>query len=81
MSNRIKILDIWVDVLSKEAALKKVHLFLKKGSRAHSIFASNTEKNFALAKDPQLKKEYKNADLLIPDGIGLVWAARFLFGI
>ena len=81
MSDRIKILDIWVDVLSKEAALKKVHMLLKKGSRAHSIFASNPEKCFALAKDPRLKNAYKNADLLIPDGIGLVWAARFLFGI
>ena len=61
-------------------AQKKASHFLKYGNRVHSIFASNPEKNFSLPKDPQLLEAFKNADLLLPDGVGIVWAARILYG-
>jgi len=79
--DRLKILDIWVDAVSREMARGKVRHFLKYGNRAHSIFASNPEKNFSFPKDPQLLETFKNADLLLPDGIGIVWAARILYGV
>lgn len=81
MVDRIKILDIGVDAVSKETAINKVQYFLENGQRAHSIFASNPEKNFSLPKDPLLHSIFMNADLLLPDGIGIVWAARVLYGI
>lgn len=81
MINRIKILDIWVDDVSREVAIDKVNCFLKHGERPHSIFASNPEKNFTLSKDPLLHEIFRKADLLLPDGIGVVWAARILYGI
>jgi N-acetylglucosaminyldiphosphoundecaprenol N-acetyl-beta-D-mannosaminyltransferase len=61
-------------------AQEKVCHFLKYGNRVHSIFASNPEKSFSLPKDPQLLETFKNADLLLADGIGIVWAARILYG-
>jgi N-acetylglucosaminyldiphosphoundecaprenol N-acetyl-beta-D-mannosaminyltransferase len=64
---RLKILNIWVDAVNREMAQEKVCHFLKYGKRPHSIFASNPEKNFSVPKDP--------------DGIGIVWAARILFGV
>lgn len=81
MVDRIKILDIGVDAVSKETAIDRVQYFLENGQRAHSIFASNPEKNFSLPKDPPLHSIFMNADLLLPDGIGIVWAARVLYGI
>jgi N-acetylglucosaminyldiphosphoundecaprenol N-acetyl-beta-D-mannosaminyltransferase len=78
--DRIKILNIWVDAVNKELAINKVNDYLQNGKRPHSIFASNPEKNFSVPKDPLLYQTYKNADLLLPDGIGIVWAARVLFG-
>jgi N-acetylglucosaminyldiphosphoundecaprenol N-acetyl-beta-D-mannosaminyltransferase len=78
--DRLKILNIWVDAVSRKMAKEKVRYFLKSGNRVHSIFASNPEKNFSFPKDPQLLKTFKNADLLLPDGVGIVWAARLLFG-
>jgi N-acetylglucosaminyldiphosphoundecaprenol N-acetyl-beta-D-mannosaminyltransferase len=61
-------------------ARERVCYFLKYGKRPHSIFAANPEKNFSFPKDPQLLEAFRNADLLLPDGVGIVWAARILFG-
>jgi len=80
MQNRLKILNIWVDKVTREDALERVKTFLASGSKPHSIFASNPEKNFSIPKDPDLYETFRNADLLIPDGIGIVLAVRFLYG-
>ena len=44
------------------------------------VIASNPEKNFSVPKDAVLYDTFKNADLLLPDGIGVVFAARILYG-
>ncbi|MDP3013667.1 MAG: WecB/TagA/CpsF family glycosyltransferase [Candidatus Subteraquimicrobiales bacterium] len=80
MNNRLSILNIWVDPVNKEEAIDKVKSFLKWADRPHSIFASNPEKNFSVPKDPLLYETFKKADLLLPDGIGMVLAARILYG-
>lgn len=80
MKDRLKILDIWVDPLTREDAIECVSMFLKQGRRPHAIFASNPEKNFSVPADPDLYKVYGEADILLPDGIGMVYAARLLHG-
>ena len=80
MNDRLNILNIWVDPVNKEEAIGRVKSFLKSGNRPHSIFASNPEKNFAVPKDPLLYDTFKKADLILPDGIGMVLAARILYG-
>ena len=75
---RHPILDIWTDAISRENALQKVSDFIDTGTRAHTIFATNPEKNYSVPKDPLLYESFKNADLLLPDGIGMVMAARIL---
>ena len=81
LSDRLNILNIWVDPLTKEEALSRVEGFLINGNKPHLIFAVNPEKNFSVPRDPSLCKTFKSADLLIPDGIGIVLAARILYGI
>jgi N-acetylglucosaminyldiphosphoundecaprenol N-acetyl-beta-D-mannosaminyltransferase len=81
MVDRIKILDIWVDAIDKKSAIKKVQHYLTHGTRPHSIFAANPEKNYSFPKDYLLYTTFRNADLLLPDGSGIVWAARLLFGL
>jgi N-acetylglucosaminyldiphosphoundecaprenol N-acetyl-beta-D-mannosaminyltransferase len=78
--DRLKILNIWVDAVNRNLARERVYHFLKYGKRPHSIFAANPEKNFSFPKDPQLLETFRTADLLLPDGVGIVWAARILFG-
>ena len=75
---RLKILNLWVDPVTMGQALDRVVAFVEKGSRPHAIFAVNPEKNFSVPKDPALLESFRSADLLIPDGIGVVMAARFL---
>ena len=77
---RLEILNIWVDMVGRETALECARCFLK-SQRPHSIFAANPEKNFSIPMDPLVYETFKQADLLIPDGIGMVWAARLLYGV
>ncbi len=80
MKDRLKILDVWVDPVSREECLRTVRHYLRAGNRPHIIFAVNPEKNFSVPKDAILYETFRSADLLIPDGIGIVLAARMLYG-
>jgi N-acetylglucosaminyldiphosphoundecaprenol N-acetyl-beta-D-mannosaminyltransferase len=77
---RLKILNLWVDVVNMRQAIEKIRHFIDSGTRPHSVFAVNPEKNFSIPKDVVLHQAFKDADLLIPDGIGVVLAARILYG-
>ena len=79
--NRFDILNIGVDPVDEEQALEIVNRFLRLSDRPHSIFAVNPEKAFSVPKDPLLHQTFQTADLLIPDGIGIVLAVRLLYGI
>jgi N-acetylglucosaminyldiphosphoundecaprenol N-acetyl-beta-D-mannosaminyltransferase len=81
MKNRLKVLKIWVDPVTMNEALENVRSFIEQGNRLHTIFAVNPEKNFSVPRDPLLYEAFKTADLLIPDGVGIVAAVRLLHGI
>jgi N-acetylglucosaminyldiphosphoundecaprenol N-acetyl-beta-D-mannosaminyltransferase len=81
LNNRLKILNIWVDPVDRKEAIQRVKNFLATGTRPHAIIASNPEKHFSVPKDAVLHDTFKNADLLLPDGIGVVLAARILYGV
>jgi N-acetylglucosaminyldiphosphoundecaprenol N-acetyl-beta-D-mannosaminyltransferase len=76
---RLQVLDIWVDPLTRREAIRRVRYFLEHGTRPHAVFASNPEKNFSVTKDPELHRIFSEADLLLPDGIGMVLAAKLLY--
>jgi N-acetylglucosaminyldiphosphoundecaprenol N-acetyl-beta-D-mannosaminyltransferase len=80
LKNRLKILNIWVDPVDRKEAIQRVKYFLTEGTRPHAVIAANPEKNFSVPKDAVLYDTFKNADLLLPDGIGIVLAARILYG-
>jgi len=81
MNDRLEILNIWVDPVDRKEAIQRVKNFLAIGSKPHAIIAANPEKNFSVPKDVVLNDTFKNADLLLPDGIGVVLAARILYGV
>ncbi len=80
MNDRLKMLDVWVDPVTRETAIERATNFLRHGQRPHAIFASNPEKNFSVPANAELYRAFGEADLLIPDGIGMVWAAGVLYG-
>jgi len=77
---RLKILNIWVDAVDRGTAIDIVQDMLTHGDKPHVIFASNPEKNFSVPGRPEILRCYRNADLLLPDGIGMVLAARLIHG-
>jgi N-acetylglucosaminyldiphosphoundecaprenol N-acetyl-beta-D-mannosaminyltransferase len=79
LKDRIKILDIGVDAITREAAINKVQHFIENGQRVHSIFASNPEKNFSLPKNPSLHSQRLPGSDFIFDICEL--AARERYGV
>ncbi len=75
---RINILDIPVDCVTMSTALDYVEEIILKTNKPSSILAINPEKIIKVKQEPLLLKSIKHAQLLIPDGIGVVWAARLL---
>jgi N-acetylglucosaminyldiphosphoundecaprenol N-acetyl-beta-D-mannosaminyltransferase len=81
MNARLQILDIQVDPVSQQEAIERVGGFFSADGRVYTVLASNPEKNFSVPRDPVLLDLYTHADLLLPDGIGVVLAARLLHGV
>jgi N-acetylglucosaminyldiphosphoundecaprenol N-acetyl-beta-D-mannosaminyltransferase len=79
MVKRFPIIHIGVDSVDMDKALHISTQFIESGDRLHTVFASNPEKCFQTPKDPLLNNVFSKADLLIPDGIGMVLAARLLY--
>jgi N-acetylglucosaminyldiphosphoundecaprenol N-acetyl-beta-D-mannosaminyltransferase len=51
------------------------------GSKGQYILAINPEKVMVLLKDESLLATFSRAAMLIPDGIGVVWAMRWIRGM
>jgi N-acetylglucosaminyldiphosphoundecaprenol N-acetyl-beta-D-mannosaminyltransferase len=57
--------------------IELAHLYMA-GSRCHQIATVNPEFVMAAGKDRQFMHVLQNADLCIPDGIGLLYASRWM---
>lgn len=78
-SIRTDILGVPVDAVNMRSALQIVRDMLASG-KVNTIVAVNPEKVIAAQKNPELLRALQDASLLIPDGIGVVAAARLLHG-
>jgi N-acetylglucosaminyldiphosphoundecaprenol N-acetyl-beta-D-mannosaminyltransferase len=74
---RIEILGVPVDCVSMRGALDFVDELVRQAQPA-AVIAVNPEKVMKARQDPWLLDQLRQAALLLPDGIGVVWAARLL---
>jgi N-acetylglucosaminyldiphosphoundecaprenol N-acetyl-beta-D-mannosaminyltransferase len=74
---RVDILGVPVDCVGMHEALEYAESVIR-GEGHVSVVAVNPEKIIRAQKDPLLKNQLVSAGLLIPDGIGVVLAARLL---
>ena len=74
---RIEILGVPVDCLTMDRTVELAASVLA-GNLAQSIVAVNPEKVMRARYDVRLRDQLKRAGVLIPDGIGVVIAARIL---
>jgi N-acetylglucosaminyldiphosphoundecaprenol N-acetyl-beta-D-mannosaminyltransferase len=77
MPKRIEVLGVPVDCVDMAEALKAVDTMIAERRKA-AVIAVNPEKVIAAKRNPQLMDAIRSAGLLIPDGIGVVLAARLL---
>lgn len=76
----IEIFGLKVNTLDYPAALRQVKRFIAEGQPRWAV-SINPEKIVKAQGDPALKEVLRQGDLCLPDGTGLVWAARFLQGV
>lgn len=75
--NKIAILGVGIDNLILSEALGKAERFLNSG-KINFIATPNPEIILAAKKDDEFRKILNSADLALADGVGLIFASRFL---
>jgi N-acetylglucosaminyldiphosphoundecaprenol N-acetyl-beta-D-mannosaminyltransferase len=74
---RVEILGVPVDCVTMEQSVQWVETTLA-SNQPRSVIAVNPEKVIKANQDPELLNRLQQAGLLIPDGIGVVFAVRLL---
>jgi N-acetylglucosaminyldiphosphoundecaprenol N-acetyl-beta-D-mannosaminyltransferase len=75
--SQVDILGIRVDNVTSDEAVLSVQGFIRNG-RPHQVVTVNPEFIMAARRDPEFAQILNQADLALPDGQGLLWAARML---
>ncbi|UCD85232.1 MAG: WecB/TagA/CpsF family glycosyltransferase, partial [Deltaproteobacteria bacterium] len=78
-NNRKAILNVPVDICQPEGFISEIEKKLHQPG-VRTIFAINPEKVMAARKNQELSSALQEADFLIPDGIGIVFGLRMLYG-
>jgi N-acetylglucosaminyldiphosphoundecaprenol N-acetyl-beta-D-mannosaminyltransferase len=73
--HQTRILGVRVDCLDMESALERIESFAAEGGH-HLVATVNPEFVMRAQKDADFARVLESADLCLPDGTGVVWAAR-----
>ena len=80
--NAVKILGISVTINPKNEILEEIQKYLvstgKKTQKSLVIYTPNTEQLVLATKNPAFSNVLNQADIAIPDTVGVVWASRML---
>ncbi|MFR9239396.1 MAG: WecB/TagA/CpsF family glycosyltransferase [Clostridium baratii] len=74
--SRIKFLNIEVDNLTMGEAVEAVDNIIQEGKSSY-VVTPNVDHIVKLEKDKEFQDVYKNADLILTDGMPLIWISRF----
>jgi N-acetylglucosaminyldiphosphoundecaprenol N-acetyl-beta-D-mannosaminyltransferase len=76
-TNRVRILGLPVAAVTYEEWLARIGEWVQSG-RCHHVCTINPEFMMVAQRDRDFFNILNRADLCIPDGVGLLWAARYL---
>ena len=71
------ILGVKIDQVTMEEAVANIAAMIAE-PKPHLVITANSEMVMAAKRDPLLYEIIERADLVVPDGIGLIWAGRIL---
>lgn len=72
---RIPVLGVMIDAVTMSEAVAAIENFIAQG-RPRLVVTANAEMVISAEKDPELGAIMAAADMVVPDGAGVVWAAR-----
>lgn len=78
---RGRVLGVPIDKVDMSSALEFVSVQIQNNKKGSYILAVNAEKIMSIQKDSFLRTFFENAALLLPDGIGIVLAIRWILGL
>ncbi|MEJ5337985.1 MAG: WecB/TagA/CpsF family glycosyltransferase [Thermus sp.] len=76
---RLTLLGLPLDPVDMEGALERIGRFLEEGG-AHQVVTLNPEIAVRAQEDEALRRAVLEAELVTPDGVGILWAAQRLCG-
>jgi len=77
LNEKVNILGLEIDSLSMHETIEKIGQLIEK-NRSALILTPNVQRLIYGIRDKQTEKIYKKADMLIPDGMPLIWASKLL---
>lgn len=77
MSERVKVLSIPIDNLSRDELIEKIEQFVV-SKKPHQIITVNAEFLVAAQKDVVFREILRSSSLNTADGMGVLWAGKFL---
>ena len=74
---KLNVLGVEIDNVTVESATDRIFEMLRE-ARPHAVFTPNSEIVYAAYKDAEFCDVINSADMLTPDGIGIVYASKIL---
>ena len=74
---RIKFLNIEIDNLSMEESIDYIDKLVQRNTSSY-VVTPNVDHIVKLENDVEFSKVYNNADLILTDGMPLIWISKFL---
>ncbi len=74
---RISILGVGIHDVTEEEAVARVERFIRQGG-PHQVVTVNPEFVMEARRNPAFREVLAQADLAVPDGVGILWAGRLL---
>lgn len=77
-SHRLHILGVPIDPATFESMLDGITQWIARGDRVYQICTASPEFVMIAQDDPEFMRVLRSADLCVADGVGLLFAARYL---
>lgn len=75
MRNQISILTVPIDAITMDESVQQIYELMNKPG-LHCVATANAEMVMLAREDVELHSVLSNADLVVPDGAGVLWAAE-----
>ncbi len=77
LNNRIKLFQVGIDQIDNQETIQKIEEFIV-SKKPHQVVTPDTLAVLRARKDPEYHDILKSADLVTPDGAGILWATTTL---